>query len=240
MASDMVAPPLKTGLVVSGWTLLKKLGEGTFSDVWSGKNRANQLNVSSLRYGVGIVARCGARDASFVVRGRRCPAFPAVGVAAKSDHVLLKGQTWALKLSVLFPQADGRGKVSAARLKKSRRGNKSKSDVTTDESQRLFNEYQITALRIRPIASKDVELARLFSLPPSACATGTGRGYQFLAMRNAGVDMMRLARPLNAKRYPLGAVCAVGVDMVRQSWCWWRGSGRARPSRLDRHPLPLL
>jgi hypothetical protein len=161
---------------------------------------------------LGLPAVCAS--VAFVIVPCRLARLRTISRAAKSNHLLLKGKTWALKMSVLHPQADGRGKVSAARLKKSRRGNTSKADVTTDESQRLFNEYQITALRIRPHASADVELARLFSLPPSACATGSGAGYQFLAMRDAGVDMMRLARPLNVKRYPTGAVCAVGVDIV--------------------------
>jgi hypothetical protein len=37
MSSSVAAVPLKAGVDVGGWTLIKKLGQGTFSDVWSGK-----------------------------------------------------------------------------------------------------------------------------------------------------------------------------------------------------------
>lgn len=136
--------------------------------------------------------------------------------AASSSHVLLRDSQWALKLSVLYPQPDGRGVVSKTRLLKSKRGARAKSDVTTDEAQKLFNEYQVTRLRVKPKALAGTDLCRLFALPPAALATGTGSGHQFLALRAAGVDLMRLARTLNARRYPLGAVCAVGIDMVRR------------------------
>ncbi|KAA0166525.1 hypothetical protein FNF27_02087 [Cafeteria roenbergensis] len=111
---------------------------------------------------------------------------------------------WALKLSQLYDDAA---------LAKRKRNPRAKIRQT-QAAQRLFNEYQITALRLRAKMTTEPLAMRCLAFPPSVGATGKGAGYRYLAMRDAGSDLSIVTAALNAFRLPIGAVCAIGVDMV--------------------------
>lgn len=126
---------------------------------------------------------------------------------------------WALKLSQLYDEKD---------LAKRKRNPRAKIQQT-QAAQRLFNEYQITALRLRAKMTAEPLAMRCLAFPPSASATGKAAGYRYLAMRDAGSDLAIVTAALNAYRLPIGAVCAIGIDMVSvllqlpSSSAHWRG-----------------
>lgn len=135
---------------------------------------------------------------------------------------------WALKLSQLYEAKD------LARRKRNPRA----KIQQTQAAQRLFNEYQITALRLRAKMTTEPLAMRCLAFPPNAGATGKGAGYRYLAMRDAGSDLAIVTAALNAYRLPIGAVCAIGVDMVSdKTWPFASesrvlGLGDGRPERI--------
>ena len=165
---------------------------------------------------------CRKPTAELAIALFACAPPPAAHTLAPSKEA----GPWALKLSQLYDDAA---------LAKRKRNPRAKIRQT-QAAQRLFNEYQITALRLRAKMTTEPLAMRCLAFPPSVGATGKGAGYRYLAMRDAGSDLSIVTAALNAFRLPIGAVCAIGVDMV-SAWSRLPSSVGHAGAGLGRRPV---
>ena len=110
---------------------------------------------------------------------------------------------WVAKVASVAPS----GKASAVKSKK--------GGARSWESVMLFNEYQLTALNIRPRITPIPSVSSYFSFPPIRDPTGQSEGFQYLVLRDVGPDLLRLAGTEGGDA-PDEAMAVVGHDMVRK------------------------
>jgi serine/threonine protein kinase len=131
----------------------------------------------------------------------------AVGSRATDEAGAVKSRPevpgrWVAKVARIAPA----GKASAVKSKK--------GGARSWESVMLFNEYQLTAMNIRPRIVPVPSVSSFFSCPPLRDPTGQSDGFQYLVLRDVGPDLLRLAGTEGGDA-PVEAVAAVGHDMVQ-------------------------